>query len=82
MLRVKFDEINLMDQSAASCIDFLWRTSSTWALCSIGWSLNLGLQSTSNQDSLHASMRTSLSGKSAQLHRMVDFLRDVVESWK
>ena len=77
ILRDRLDEINIMYPSAVTYTDFLWRTSSTWALCSIGWSLNLGLQATSYQEGLHSTMKSMLSGKFVQLHRVVNFFREV-----
>ena len=36
ILRARLNEINFLYPSAVSYTDFLWRTSSTWALCSTG----------------------------------------------
>ena len=77
ILRDRLDEIYIIYPSAATDTDFLWRTSSTWALCSIGWSLNLGLQATTYQEGLHSTMKSMLSGKFVQLHQIVYFFREI-----
>jgi hypothetical protein len=82
ILKERIDKISLVYTlpRAKSYLDFLYSTASTWAVCCFNWSFTLGYQSTAMQEGIHWSLKSRLCKKKVELHKVIDFFRDVMKT--
>ena len=82
ILKERIDKIALVYTSppAQSYLEFLFSTAPQWAVCCFNWSFTLGYQSTAMQEGIHWSLKARLCKKKVELHKIVDFFRDVMST--
>lgn len=82
ILKKRIDKLSQVYTSdrARSYLDFLYSTASTWVVCCFTWSFTLGYQSTAMQEGIHWSLKSRLGKKKVELHKVIDFFRDVMKT--